>query len=356
MKKRLLYIILCALTVLFLQNPAGSVFYAKKGLKLCESVIIPSLFPFFVCSGLLVYSGFCEVLARLLQPVMRPLFGVGGAGAAAFVLGLVSGYPLGAVTACQLYEKSYLTKTETERLLAFCNNSGPLFILGAVGISLYASPKIGVLLYLSHILASLLAGVMFRFYRRGSFTPVVSLPQTEEKPFGEVYANVMSQSVQSILLVSGTVIFASTAANLAADLFFSDSAFRLFFVSLAEFTSGISNLSETDLPLLQKLVLSSGIVGFAGLSVHLQVLGVVARYHLNLFPYFFGKLLHAVFSMLFTLLFLRLSPADTPVFQSFSASLSGGFCISSLYTTLAVLFLALAALLALMVRTVKNMT
>ena len=85
---------------------------------------------------------------------MKPLFGVGEAGAAAFILGIVSGYPLGAVTAGQLYESNYLTKTEAERLCAFCNNSGPLFIIGSVGAAIYGNAGIGIMLYLFHILAS----------------------------------------------------------------------------------------------------------------------------------------------------------------------------------------------------------
>ena len=180
------------------------------------------------------------------------------------------------------------------------------------------------------------------------------MPKTEEKPMGEVYSAVMSQSVQNILLVCGTVIFASTVANLAAELLFSNPSIRLLFVSLSEFASGVTRLSEANLPLLQKLVLSSGIVGFAGLSVHLQVLGVVARYHLRLMPYFIGKLLHACFSMLFTIFLSRLFPECIAVFESHAPSLAGGFAVSSLYTILAVLTLALAALLSLLFRTANK--
>lgn len=38
---------------------------AKEGLELCFNVIIPSLFPFFVMSSLVVELGFAEKLGRL---------------------------------------------------------------------------------------------------------------------------------------------------------------------------------------------------------------------------------------------------------------------------------------------------
>ncbi len=64
---------------------------------------------------------------------MAPLFRAGGACSSALALGFVGGYPVGARTAIALYENGQCSKTEAERLLAFCNNSGPAFILGGGG-------------------------------------------------------------------------------------------------------------------------------------------------------------------------------------------------------------------------------
>ena len=48
----------------------------RDGLKLCGNVIIPSLFPFFVLSSLVVELGMSRYLGRLLEPLMMPLFRV----------------------------------------------------------------------------------------------------------------------------------------------------------------------------------------------------------------------------------------------------------------------------------------
>lgn len=49
--------------------------------------------------------------------------------------------------------------------MAFTNNSGPLFIIGTVGISLFSSIEIGILLLLTHILACITVGILFRFWK-----------------------------------------------------------------------------------------------------------------------------------------------------------------------------------------------
>ena len=158
--------LLCATLALMLY-PQPSMEAAKSGLALCYNVIIPSLFPFFVLSSLVVELGLAGYLGRLLEGLMRPLFHVSGACASAFALGFIGGYPVGAKTAISLYENGMCTKTEAERLLAFCNNSGPAFILGVVGAGVFASSRVGVLLYLAHAAASICIGILFRFYKAG---------------------------------------------------------------------------------------------------------------------------------------------------------------------------------------------
>lgn len=156
--------LLCSALALILW-PEEAMAAMKDGLSLCGNVILPSLFPFFVLSSLVVELGMSRCLGRLFQPVMAPLFRVNGACASAVALGFIGGYPVGARTAIALYENGQCSRAEAERLLAFCNNSGPAFILGVVGTGVFGSGAAGLLLYLAHVAASLLVGVLFRFYR-----------------------------------------------------------------------------------------------------------------------------------------------------------------------------------------------
>ena len=348
MKKRLLYIFLCALTVLFLQNPSGSVLYAKKGLELCESVIFPSLFPFFVCSGLLVYSGFCEVLARLLQPVMRPLFGVGGAGAAAFVLGFVSGYPLGAVTACQLYEKNYLTKTEAERLLAFCNNSGPIFILGSVGSSMLGNRTAGAILLAAHVLSAITLGIILG---RNEKTEKAAIHAKRRTAVPSLSAAV-TDAVNLILYVCGYIVFFNILVSLlcAVGIFnplcrifakfgASPEGANAFLCGLIEMTGGISRLSAINTA-LPKLLLVSALLGFGGISVIMQIYGIISKYGLSLKSFICAKLMQSAISVVYTALFSLLPISITTGTASFSVRGTLVTCIFIAFISLLFIYAA----------------
>ena len=97
---------------------------------------------------------------------MRPLFNVPGEGSFAFIMGLISGYPVGAKIVTDFRNNGICTKDEGNRLLAFTNNSGPLFIIGTVGIGLFANKSIGLLLFITHFMACITVGVIFKFFSK----------------------------------------------------------------------------------------------------------------------------------------------------------------------------------------------
>ena len=148
--------------VLLLWRSAVAAEAVRRGLTLCARSVIPALFPYFLVSGLFISLGFADGVGRRLEPLTRRLFGVGGAGASAFFLGLLGGYPVGGRTVGQLYRAGRLSKDEAERLLAFCNNAGPSFILGVVGVGCFGSLRTGVYLYLVHAFSAVLVGILFR--------------------------------------------------------------------------------------------------------------------------------------------------------------------------------------------------
>ena len=76
------------LIAVMLLNPSESIQAAKKRTRFMHNALIPSLFPFFVFSSLLIQFGFARMLAKPMSHIMRPLFGVSGSGALCFILGI----------------------------------------------------------------------------------------------------------------------------------------------------------------------------------------------------------------------------------------------------------------------------
>lgn len=313
--------------------PEQAVAAARDGLRLCGNVIVPSLFPFFVLSSLVVELGLSRYLGRLFQRFMVPLFRVNGACASALALGFVGGYPVGARTAIALYRSGQCTKTETERLLAFCNNSGPAFIFGVVGTGIFHSGPAGLLLYLTHVAASLAVGLLFRFYKphdgpaspRGS-----SSVQFQTENAGAAFTRSVTGALSGILNICAFVICFTVILRLltlcgALDLAAEVLAFlfrplgmdriwaRRLLTGVVELSSGVTALSGGAIS--GQLSMAAFMLGWAGLSVHCQVLAFLGDSGLSMGTYLSGKLLHGILSaalLRFLIPLLKLSePADS---------------------------------------------
>ena len=321
--------LLCA-TLALMFWPQEAMEAAREGLRLCYNVILPSLFPFFVLSTLVVDLGLAGYIGRALEGIMRPLFNVPGACASAFALGFVGGYPVGARTALSLYQKGMCTKTEAERLLAFCNNSGPAFILGVVGAGVFASSKVGLLLYLAHAAASVCVGFLFRFYKReGKRREQRASPTFEAERITVAFTGAIKNSFLSTLNICAFVVFftvvikllflsgllpglAGVLGALLSPLGFSTQWAERLLTGLIELTSGVWTLTGAG-TMSGKLSMAAFLLGWAGLSVHCQVLSFIGGSGLSVKTYLGGKLLHGGLSALFIGLLLRFFPLEEPV-------------------------------------------
>ena len=321
--------LLCA-TLALMFWPQEAMEAAREGLRLCYNVILPSLFPFFVLSALVVDLGLAGYIGRALEGLMRPLFRVPGACASAFVLGFVGGYPVGARTALSLYQKGMCTKTEAERLLALCNNSGPAFSLGVVGAGVFASSRVGVLLYLAHAAASVCVGLLFRFYRgEEGRREGRAAPTFQAERFTTAFTGAIKNSFLSTLNICAFVVFftvvikllflsgvlpglAGVLGTLFSPLGFSTRWAERLLTGLIELTSGVWTLTGAG-TMSGRLSMAAFLLGWAGLSVHCQVLSFLGGSGLSVKTYIGGKLLHGGLSALFTAALLRVFPLSEPV-------------------------------------------
>lgn len=277
----------------------------RRGLGVCADVIIPSLFPFFVLGAAIMELGIPARISRRLSPLMQRLFGAPGCGAAALVMGLMGGYPLGAATAAQLCERGLISRAECSRLMAFCNNSGPAFLIGAAGVGVFGSVRAGAVLYVCHILAALTAGVLLR--SRGAVSTLSRAAPGEIEP--GALARAVTTSVGNILNVCGFVVIFSAvtsaldasgvlprlAGELSGRLGLELGTARALTTGFFEIGGGISALRGCSVT-RANFAAAALIIGWGGLSVHLQTAAATARAKPRAVRHTAGRLLSAAFS------------------------------------------------------------
>lgn len=288
---------------------------AQSAFMLWVNNVIPSLLPFFICIELLKQTNFINFAGKLLTPIMRPLFNVPGSGAFALLMGISSGYPVGAKIASDLYKDNLCTKVEAERLIAFTNSSGPLFVISAVGLGMFENEKIGLILLLTHFLASITVGMIFKHYKSSSTSNIIS--HTNKKAnsinlsnLGKIMGESINKSISTLLLIGGYIVFFAVINEIINVVLLKNIDSKLIISLLngfLEITSGlkkISLLKNYSLGII--LSLSALVLGFGGLSVHMQVASILSDSKLSLKPYLIGKMLQGIFAGIYTFLFIQI--------------------------------------------------
>lgn len=224
LKKMIIPFAFCAFTLCLILFSRTNIAASKDGINLWANSVLPSLLPFFIATNLLSFTDVPKILGRLLNKVMRPFFNVPGEGAFAFIMGIISGYPIGAKIVSEFKEDGICTDEECERLLAFTNNSGPLFIIGTVGVSFLGDTRTGLLLFLTHILACISVGFLFRWWKKdksiNSNTYIFKNRINENRKtanlnnLGEILKTSIMNAITTVVMIGGFVVLFSVITSM----------------------------------------------------------------------------------------------------------------------------------------------
>ncbi len=288
----LILTIICTTAMLIM--PTQSIDGARQGINLCINAVIPSLFPFFVCSRMIISCGVAQLIGQKTGKIFELFFGVNKNCAFSFIAGLLCGYPVGAKIVGDMYKQKQCSKAEAQRMLAFCNNSGPLFIIGTVGIGMLHSPKAGLILYITHILSAIATGIVVRLIipSRNKHT-LISIRASSLKGS---FHDALTDSVKSMALVCGNIIFFSVIISALIPLVSAIAPSAVGFIcGTVEISTGISMLaSQANLPLIGFLL------AWSGISVVMQVDGIISPLGLSTPVFAMTKIIQGVFGGIFT--------------------------------------------------------
>lgn len=297
---------------------------AKNGLLLWFNKILPSILPFLIGTNILIHLGFVDFIGVLLNPFMKILFNVSGSGAFALVLGMLSGYPIGAKITANLRENEKISKVEAQRLISFTNNCAPLFVIGVIGVSMFKSAKIGYLILLIHYLSAMTVGLFFRFYKleeiviekkcslKYALLQLKLVQLRNKKTIGEILSQSVKSSLETVSMIGGFIIIFSVIAELlkASNIFaylgnfilpkFLQNYSNPLFIGLIEMTNGINLMSSNKT--VTSIILTCGIISFSGFSIMSQTASMIYNSDIKMSLYILSKIMHFFIAIFYAIL------------------------------------------------------
>lgn len=285
-KRATRFVMLIAITVLLIINHKDTSFAAAEGIDLCIKVVIPSLFPLMFLTSILAHAqirGSIPLLNRLgLSPGVHSLF----------LLGLISGYPVGAELVQDAYAEKRISKSAAQRMLSFCNNPGPSFIFGILS-PLFCSKIVPFSLWVIIILSSILTAYIL---------PGKTTGHAASKNVRTASASqVLTKCIRSMGIICGWVILFRilyfylgryVLCNLPDTL-------TIILTGLGELTNGCLALRGINNEAV-RFIVCSAFLSFGGVCVTMQTAAVAKD--MDMRTYLRGKLLQTVIACTLALL------------------------------------------------------
>lgn len=304
-RKLILILVITIILGAIVINPEVYITSCLNGIMVWATVVLPALLPFMFFTKTLTELGVADILASKFK-LFPKIFKVPSLAIYVFILSILSGYPVGAKIVADLYESGAISKEEAYKITTFTSNSGPMFILGSVGIGMLASRKLGIIILISHILGALINGLIYRNHKENSTEINKKIIEKNNLSIGDLMWN----TVHSVLIIGGFIalffviieiinnlnIF-SPISNLFSKIFNCDAnIFTAIFNGIFEITRGCLDISKLGLSELVSGTLCTFIISFGGLATAMQALVFLKKFDMRFSFFIKQKITHAIFA------------------------------------------------------------
>ncbi len=271
---------------------------AVQGIELCINILIPSLFIFLIISEFFYRTKALNFILKPFSFACEKLFKIDRSICPIIFFSLICGYPAGANLIANLVQKKVISKKTASRMLYFCVNAGPSFLISGISIHFSNSITFGVMLLISQITAFLVVGI---FSSIGEKLEKAQNIETIKESFKAPIALVLSvkNSIKNMAIICGFTIFFSAIINfiLQLNIFNINSKFYLkpLIIGLLEVTNGAINCRQINN--INIFLIIALITSFGGLCVHMQIMAITYRAKIPFKNFYLWRIIYVLVSL-----------------------------------------------------------
>lgn len=264
------------LLFVFSKDISSSIIFS---ISIWKDNLLPSLFPFFVMSDLLLAYGFVDIISFFLGSIMTKWFYLPKDASFAFFVSLFSGFPSGSKYVNDLLNAKKISIEDANYLIMFTHFANPFFIVTTIGLFLLSNVKAGYIILISHILSNVIVAFIFRkkkviLNNDNNYKKAFYL-SSPDKPFITILTNSIFKSFKTLVNMLGIIMIFLMITTIIKKIISLTGITNGLLSGFLEMTQGVKYISSLDISLPIKASILSMIVSFSGLSVHFQVKSII---------------------------------------------------------------------------------
>lgn len=261
--------------------------------------VFVSIFPFIILSDILFYFNYDLFLKKIFGNIISKLFNVSKSTSIIYVLSILTSHPTNSIYIKEMLDRKEIDESDINKILLTTYFPSIAFVIGTIGIGIYHSIKIGVFLYLTILIKNILIGI---FLRGKNLCKEVPSIKKSKITLQETISKSIIKGINTSYTILGNIIIFTIIVNLLNNYLNINSTILSLMSGMLEMTSGIFMISNLNINLSQKILLTSFILNFSGLSIIFQTTSILNKYKINIKKILITKL---IFSIIILLVFLE---------------------------------------------------
>ena len=294
-KNNIILIILVIIVFEILTNSNDIMDCVKYSIDIWKNSLFLSLFSFFVISSLLIDNGIVEAISSISHGFFNKLFKINSPCVFIFLMSMFSGFPSSAKYIKELSDKKLISKSDAEKIILFSHFANPMFIIGTISISFLNNKSYALIILFCHYIVNFIIGIFLRKYNpsnNNTSTPC----DTKKIPFGISLTKAILNSINTLLLILGTVTFFLIITTIISKNINLNKYIESLLYGIIEMTQGLKYISILDISMKLKCIIITMMLSFGGLSVHIQTFSIINDLKLNYKNYLLSRLIHSLLS------------------------------------------------------------
>lgn len=257
--------------------------------------VFVSIFPFIILSDILFYFNYDLFLKKIFGNIISKLFNVSKNTSIIYVLSILTSHPTNSIYIKEMLDRKEIDENDINKILLTTYFPSIAFVIGTIGIGIYHSIKVGVFLYLTILIKNILIGI---FLRGKNLCKEVPSIKKNKITLQETISKSIIKGINTSYIILGNIIIFTIIVNLLNNYLNINNTLLSLISGMLEMTNGIFMISNLNINLSQKILLTSFILNFSGLSIIFQTTSILNKYKINIKKILIIKLIFSVIAIL----------------------------------------------------------
>ena len=299
MKKLIQTILFLTIVFFLITNYLNVISSIKLSFNICINNLFPSLIPFMLLSNIFINYNFIYDISNSFKKITNKLFNTNSSIFFVIIMSMLSGTPSNAKYLSDLYKKDYININDIKKTILFCQFTNPFFILGTIGYIYLNNKILGIIILISHYLSSFIIAILVKNKYKLDKIDIKDENDNNNNNFIKIFNNSIISTFNTLILILGVITTCLVITTIINNYLNINNNYK-FIYGLIEITQGLNYLSISNLNICIKGIISSFLISFGGLCIHIQVFSILDNKKIRYIPYLVARLSHGIISSIIT--------------------------------------------------------